>query len=190
MLFSPTILSTEQYNLQHILNTRSRTPFDDVMATCTFWSFDLCRALKLPKESILDQVKLAERKTFPRNEAFDFDTELRKRNAELLVLLDTTDSISNPSLVAYAVYVHTAKVALLHKVCVLEKYRRQGVARRMLVFHHERLARRDCGKVELWVDEDRIAAKQLYESIGFEVVSRVEDYYGPSRTALRMVLRL
>lgn len=161
------------------------------MATNTFWSLDSYECLKLKKQdiiSIVDQVKHAEKKNFPRNEVLDFDTELKKRNTELIVVLDHV----KPSAVvaAYAVYASTFQLHLLHKLCVLENYRRRGLARKMLLSYHEKLAIRGCSKVQLWVDEERTPARSLYESLGFEKVGRVENYYGPNRTALRMVLQM
>ncbi|KAL8654250.1 MAG: hypothetical protein Q9210_001626 [Variospora velana] len=164
------------------------------MATYTLRSLDSSEFLKSKKQdiiSILDQVKRMERKNFPRNEIFDFDTELKKRNAELIVVLEPVGASSAPPIVAaYAVYVSASQLDLLHKLCVCEKYRRQGVARKMLLSHHERLAARGCSKVKLWVDEARVPARSLYEDLGFEEVGRVENYYGPNRTALRMVLQM
>ncbi|KAI4126941.1 MAG: hypothetical protein LQ338_003463 [Usnochroma carphineum] len=163
------------------------------MASCTFWSLDSQERHKPTKKRIpliLDQVKHAERKVFPRNEAFDFDTELKKRSTELMVVLDAIETATDPVVVAYAVYNFTPQAVLLHKVCVLEKYRRQGIAKKLLLSQHRRLALRGCSKVQLWVDEGRIPARRLYENIGFEEVGRVEDYYSPNRTALRMVLQL
>jgi ribosomal protein S18 acetylase RimI-like enzyme len=40
--------------------------------------------------SILAQIKRLEKRTFPKEEAMDFDVELKKRNTELIVLLDTS----------------------------------------------------------------------------------------------------
>lgn len=163
------------------------------MGTFTFWSLDSQERIQLTKpkiSSILDHVKHAERKTFPRNEAFDFDTELKKCNAELIVVLDSVDLSPVPTVTAYAVYVLMPKIALLHKVCVLEEYRGRGIARRMLLSQHRKLVVRGCSKVHLWVDQERIPARRLYENLGFEEVGRVENYYGPNRTALRMVLHL
>ncbi|KAL9591530.1 MAG: hypothetical protein Q9179_007631, partial [Wetmoreana sp. 5 TL-2023] len=160
------------------------------MATCAFWNLDLRETVKPSQQPVMDQIKHAERKIFPRNEAFDFDSELKKRNTELIVVLDRVELSGDPALVAYAVYVHTSKASLLQKLCVLEPYRRKGIARRMLQQQHEKLALRGRRNVQLWVDEERLPAKQLYSSIGFEEVGRLEDYYGPRRTALRMVLDL
>ncbi|KAL8927780.1 MAG: hypothetical protein Q9208_002196 [Pyrenodesmia sp. 3 TL-2023] len=151
------------------------------MSTFTFWSLDFKEQLKLTKPRmslILRQIKHAEKRLFPRNEAFDFDQELKKRNAELIAVLECIEPSSVPMVAAYAVFVHTPPLALLHKLCVLERYRRRGIAAQMLSVHHQSLEHRGCGKVQLWVDEQRIAAKHLYENLGFKVVGRLENYYG------------
>lgn len=163
------------------------------MSTFTFWPLDFKEQLKLTKPRmslILRQIKHAEKRLFPRNEALDFDQELKKRNAELIAVLECIEASSVPIVAAYAVFVHTPPLALLHKVCVLERYRRRGIAAQMLSVYHQSLARRGCGKVQLWVDEQRIAARHLYENLGFEEVGRLENYYGPHRTAIRMLLQL
>lgn len=148
------------------------------MATLTVLSLDLHECPKPPQQGILDQIKHTEKKTFPHNEAFDFDLELKKRNTELIVIVDDSESSSSPMLAAYAVYAHTQKLTMLHKLCVLENFRRRGIARRLLLFQHRKLLRRGCSNVQLWVDEERIPASQLYSSIGFVKVGRLENYYG------------
>ncbi|KAL8711373.1 MAG: hypothetical protein Q9220_004270 [cf. Caloplaca sp. 1 TL-2023] len=160
------------------------------MATCTFWSLDLQEQLHPPKQNILDQVKHAEKRIFPRKEAYDFDAEMKKRNLELIVLLDHSGSSGCLVPVAYAVYAYTPKVASLHKICVLDKYRRRGIAKLIMVSQQQKIASRGCGKIQLWVDEDRLPARQLYSSLGFAEVGRREDYYGPGRTGLSMILKL
>ncbi|KAI4254056.1 MAG: hypothetical protein LQ352_003329 [Teloschistes flavicans] len=160
------------------------------MAQWTLWCLGLQDLPKPAPPAILDQIKHAERKNFPRKEAFDFDSELRKPNVELIVVFDTTDSDRGPLLAAYAVYARTSKVASLHKICVVEKYRRRGVATRLLVEQHRRLQLRGCNSIQLWVDEQRLPAKKLYQSNGFVEVGRAEHYYGPDRKALRMMLHL
>ncbi|KAI4231603.1 MAG: hypothetical protein L6R40_007692 [Gallowayella cf. fulva] len=72
---------------------------------------------------ILNQIKHAEKKMFPRSEALDFDLELKKRNTELVVVLDMVTPSQAPALVAYAVYGHTSTLSSLHKLVVLERYR-------------------------------------------------------------------
>ncbi|KAL8659421.1 MAG: hypothetical protein Q9226_000448 [Calogaya cf. arnoldii] len=137
------------------------------MATITVLSRDLHQSRKPPHQEILDQIKHAERKIFPRNEAFDFVLELKKRNTELIVIVDDDSESSSPIVAAYAVYAHTQKWTLLHKLCVLENFRRRGIARRLLLFQHQKLLLRGRSKVQLWVDEERVSASQLYSSIGF-----------------------
>ncbi|KAI5277434.1 hypothetical protein KEM54_005035, partial [Ascosphaera aggregata] len=86
----------------------------------------------------------------------------------------------DPVIVAYVVYVRHRDHVLLHKVCVLEKYRGCGVGKQMMKHViEERLGggKRGHQNIILWVDEARRAARRLYEGCGFVEVERVDDYY-------------
>lgn len=160
------------------------------MAMVTCWSSDLKRLEGTLNQNLLCWVKQAEKRTFPRIEVFDFDTELKKRNTELMIILDEALPPKSTALIAYSVYARHKKTVLLHKVCVLENYRRQGVARRMLERQKERLRCQSCESIQLWVDEKREPAICLYAGLGFHEVGRLEDYYAPGRTGIRMLLSL
>ncbi|MCJ1299274.1 hypothetical protein MMC08_002066 [Hypocenomyce scalaris] len=161
------------------------------MAAINLYSLDL---LPLPapadKHKALAEVIRAEKKAFPKNEAFDFDRELRKRNTELICLLDVANADEADILAAYLVHVRIQRTTLLHKICVLKKYRRQGLARKMLRKLRDELKPQGCQEIQLWVDEARKPARSLYANTGFEAVDRVDDYYAPGRTGVKMTLRL
>jgi ribosomal protein S18 acetylase RimI-like enzyme len=122
-----------------------------------------------------------ERRNFPSSEALSVETEISKRNTRLLY------AQSSSVFVGYLIYIHTPSGLRIHKVCVTESFRRQGIA--------SKLIRRVCevaqmtGKsVDLWVDEGRIPAMMCYSSCGFEQVGdTVGDYYGPGRNGIRMM---
>lgn len=159
------------------------------MAAIIMYLLDLSPVPAVNKNEILAQVVRAEKKAFPKIEVFDFDRELRKRNTELICLLD----FANPNeayVAAYLVYVRIQRTTLLHKICVLEKFRRQGIARKLLQKLQDELKAQGCEEIQLWVDEARIPARSLYASIGFEEMDRVDDYYGPGRTGIKMALQL
>ncbi len=161
------------------------------MAKITCWSSDFQQLDKLAlDEHILNWVMRAEKRTFPRNEVFDFDGELKKRNTELMIVLNEALLPESTALMAYLIYASHKNTALLHKVCVLKTYRRQGIATRMLQLQKERLGSRGCDIVKLWVDEKREPARCLYARIGFKEVDRLEDYYALGRTGVQMVLSL
>lgn len=161
------------------------------MAKITCWSPDFKQLTNaVPQKLMLNWVMHAEKKLFPRNEIFDFDSELKKRNTDLMIILDET-LLPNPvALIAYLVNGSYRKTALLHKVCVLEKHRRHGVARKMLQLQIKKLESRGYGVMKLWVDEKREPARSLYTEMGFKEVDRVEDYYAPGRTGIQMALSL
>lgn len=161
------------------------------MAKITYWSSDF-EPLANPglQKLILNWVMRAEKKVFPHNEIFEFDSELKKHNTGLMIILDEK-LLPNPlALIAYLVQASYKKTTLLHKVCVLEKHRRHGMARRMLRLQIGKLESRGYCIIKLWVDEKREPARSLYAEMGFTEVDRVKDYYGPGRTGIQMELSL
>ena len=143
-----------------------------------------------PVAGILDQVGKTERKTFPRSEAMEFENELQKRNFELIVIVDDALQTAHPALVGYVAFTRVKGTALLHKVCVLERYRCQGIASKALQMHFQKLSAQGCRTVQLWVDMLRKPGKQLYCKLGFAEVQVVEDYYAAGRTGVKMELQL
>lgn len=162
------------------------------MAAITCLSLDLFKPLmpQPARTEIMAWVKHAERRNFPRNETFDFDTELKKRNTELTVVSDESLFPNSKAVIAYLVFTRNQRTALLHKICVMEEHRRQGIARRMLKSQIEKLRSRNCERVLLWVDEMRMPARCLYAGLGFKDSDRLEDYYAPGRVGVRMTLSL
>ena len=139
---------------------------------------------------VVAKIKRTERKVFPRNEALDFETELSKRNVELVAVVEIEPAASQLKLVAYLVVTRVYNIALLHKLCVAEEYRRRGIATQLLGFQIEKLRRSKCVKIQLWVDEQREAARTLYGKVGFTEVDRVVNYYASERAGIKMVLPL
>ncbi|OJJ49564.1 hypothetical protein ASPZODRAFT_975132 [Penicilliopsis zonata CBS 506.65] len=141
---------------------------------------------------ILGQIARVEKKTFPGNEAMAFGEELwrKKPNTRVLYATSSTAASAGAPLVAYAVYVRQKGVALLHKVCVVEAYRRQGIGRELIAYIGQRLRKEGCQYIQLWVDQAREPARALYARAGFEEREVVDDYYAPGRTGIKMVLDL
>lgn len=161
------------------------------MAAIVCLSLDLHTQVSPPlRAEIIAWVKKAEGRNFPRNEFFDFDTELKKRNAELTVILDENLFPGPKAVIAYLVFTRLQRTALLHKICVMEEHRRQGIARRILKMQIEKLRCRNCGRILLWVDETRVPARCLYAGLGFKKSDRLEDYYAPGRHGIQMNLQL
>ncbi|RAL09315.1 GNAT family N-acetyltransferase [Aspergillus homomorphus CBS 101889] len=142
---------------------------------------------------ILAQIARVEKKSFPANEGMSFGEELWRKKPNTRVLYATTaqtSSASPPVVLAYAVYVRQKGLALLHKVCVAESYRRQGVGVQLMDYVRTRLQKEGCQYIQLWVDKDRAPARALYVRSGYQEREEIPDYYGPGRTGIRMVLDL
>lgn len=150
--------------------------------------------LRVVKDDLIHQVQHVEKKTFSRREAMDFNTELQKRNLDLVIIVDDSGVVTpvRPKLVAYLVFVHlkAGNAVLLHKVCVSEEYRGRGIARTVLETQAERLKKQGCTRIQLWVDAGNVPARRLYEVLGLEEVSKVNDYYAVGRTGVQMLWRL
>ena len=159
------------------------------MANVTIKSLHTGEEVRGAKDDLIRQVQQAEKKSFAKREAMDFSTEVRKRNLDLVIIVDDAGAYTPavPRLVAYMVFVHlkAGNAVLLHKICVLEDYRRRGIARMVLEFQAERLKKQGSSKIQLWVDEGNVSARGLYKVLGFEEVSRVNDYY-VGRTGIQM----
>ena len=144
----------------------------------------------IPLAGILAQVDKTERKKFPRSEAMAFEKELQKTNFELIVIVDDVLRPAQPVLIGYVAFTRMKGTALLHKVCILDKYRRQGIASKTLQMQLQKLSAQGCRTVQLWVDMLREPAKHLYRKLGFVEVQVVNDYYAPGRSGVKMEFQL
>lgn len=141
---------------------------------------------------ILSQISRVEKRTFPAKEALRFGEELWRKKPNTRVLYATSAAAADPRspVVAYALYVRQKGVALLHKICVAEPYRRQGVGQKLMAYIQSRLQKEGCQYIQLWVDKAREPARSLYVRNGFEEREEVANYYAPGRTGIRMTLGL
>ncbi|KAH7125409.1 acetyltransferase-like protein [Dendryphion nanum] len=133
----------------------------------------------------LQKVHKIEKKSFPSSEAFDFETELKKKNTTLILVTKPDASIN---VIGYLVFLRIKRTALLHKICLTEQERGRGVGKILMLSVRTYLEKGGCDNIQLWVDEARTPAKALYQSCGFGEIDQCADYYGPGRTALKMQL--
>ncbi|KAH0533979.1 hypothetical protein FGG08_007416 [Glutinoglossum americanum] len=157
-------------------------------------NLDLALELKLipnplSQPALLAALTRTERASFPPPERLPFPHTLapQRHNTSLHCTFDRATS----TLLAYLVLTRTRRTVLLHKLCVLPAHRGRGVGTWTVRAAVAGLrARGAAGRVQLWVDEGRGAARRVYARCGFVEVERVEAYYGPGRTGVRMVVEL
>ncbi|KAI5809577.1 acyl-CoA N-acyltransferase [Peziza echinospora] len=148
--------------------------------------------VKLPSKGALSpalllSIKNAEKHTFPTSERFDFDSELLKRTTNLYCLYTKeSGNKPNPILLGYIVFLRTKALTRIHKVCVVESMRGQGIGTYMVTKVLKELKKGGAGQVDLWVDEARVPARALYKNCGFVEKETVLDYYGKGRNGIRM----
>jgi ribosomal protein S18 acetylase RimI-like enzyme len=142
-----------------------------------------------PSELLLSAIKQVEKHTFPSNEAFDFDSEIKKRTTSLYCVY-RQEKDGCVELYSYAVYIRSKLVTRIHKVCVVERYRMQGIGKWLMGQLLRELVKASATNVDLWVDSSRIPARRLYMSCGFLEKETVRGYYSSNRDGIRMELEL
>lgn len=172
-------------NRPSLANMTNTAPIS-AAATDTFCIKDLSSFSPKERPAIIEKVSRIEKKTFPSSEAFDFHTELKKKNTTMILAMRRASAGSEPELVGYLVYLRMRRLTLLHKVCVVEHERGRGVGKCLIHSLQSRVEKGGCDGIHLWVDETRMPARALYDSCGFQQIDRCTDYYGPGRTGLKM----
>jgi ribosomal protein S18 acetylase RimI-like enzyme len=133
------------------------------------------------KPEIVAAVQSLERRIFPSSECLSITTETSQRNTTLLY------ATLQSAIVGYLIYINTASGIRIHKVCVANASRRQGIATNLIRRVIE-VAAKGGKDIDLWVDEARIPARQCYAVNGFiQAGDVVVDYYAAGRNGIRMV---
>jgi ribosomal protein S18 acetylase RimI-like enzyme len=138
------------------------------------------------REALAAKVAKLEKKIFPSSEAFDYSVELKKKNIGLVL----ASKEGSQELVGYLVFQRQKSLAWLHKLATIEQERGKGIARCLVHSLCQQMKKGGCRTIVLWVDEARNPARALYTSCGFQEIERLQDYYGPGRTALKMELAI
>lgn len=136
---------------------------------------------------IVEDMVRIEKKIFPKHESLSrsFDDELSKKNAGLLY------AYVNGEVAGYAMYSWPSSLfALITKLAVKEKYRRQGYGEALLRAAIVKCRIRKIQRISLHVDPSRTPAVDLYKKLGFRIDSLVAKYYSENRDAYRMYLEL
>jgi ribosomal protein S18 acetylase RimI-like enzyme len=125
-----------------------------------------------------------ERKVFSKDEGFDYDVELKKKNVGVLLALKGDSN----QVVAYLVYQRMKRVVWLHKLCVVEQERKKGIGRCLVHDLRHQMEKGGSESIQLWVDEHNGPARALYEACEFSQVEIRPAYYAPGRAGLKMEL--
>lgn len=134
---------------------------------------------------VLEEVVRIEKKIFPKHESLSrsFDEELGKKNSGLLYICN------NGEVAGYVMYSWPSSLlAVITKLAVKEKHRRQGYGEALLRAAIQKCKTRNIQRISLHVDPSRTPAANLYRKLGFRIDSLVEKYYAADRDAYRMYL--
>lgn len=113
-------------------------------------------------------------------EQFKYEV-LENQYAKVIVL------ILDDTLVGYIDYWIIFDQATINKVCVSEKFRKQGIGQKLLDFALKDFKKNECLIATLEVRVSNKAAISLYEKNGFEIVLTKKQYYSDGEDAFYMV---
>lgn len=115
------------------------------------------------------------------DERFRFDEAAMRRYAQeagALVLVAQAEEMLAGFLIAKIVRRGGLASAYLNTLDVHPDWRRQGLARKLLVLLEESLSRSAVRSIRLHVFQENLAAVDFYESAGFERLAKAPHYYG------------
>ena len=130
----------------------------------------------------LTQVLRIERTSFDRpwsRSAFENEMDVPFSRSLVAYRRDDRDAV-----VGYLVRWHVADEMHLLNLAIAQAVRGQGLGRRLLRVLLAEARRKGARVVTLEVSERNLAARALYESLGFRVVRKRRDYYAPREHAL------
>ena len=140
--------------------------------------------VRVLQPSDLDAIYAIDQLCFPPSIAYSRDIfEICLRDRDCVCLgLDREDRLAAFA----ALYFPAPASAHLITIDVHPDFRRQGLGRRLMEEVEARARQRQVRRTHLQVAVDNRAAQSLYESLGFTVRARLDDYYGPGLAALLM----
>ena len=104
----------------------------------------------------------------------------------LVAVRDRDHPADDDTVVGYAGLACVPPEADVQTIALAPEVQGMGVGRALLTALIDESNRRGCTSLMLEVAADNTAAIGLYESVGFEALSRRRDYYAPGRDAVIM----
>ena len=93
-------------------------------------------------------------------------------------------------IIGYVVPWFVADELQIANLAIHEDFRRRGLARQLITHLCEMARQKDCNVAHLEVRHSNLAARKLYEALGFNTTGERRDYYGPREDALLMSKKL
>ena len=111
-----------------------------------------------------------------------FEYEIKENSFAKLLIIE-----ENEELIGYIDYWIIFDQATINKICIKEKYRRQGLAQKLLDMCFEDIKENECMVITLEVRKSNEKAIKLYQKNGFDIVLTKPQYYSDGEDAYYMV---
>ena len=136
-------------------------------------------------EDLPNIIKLEE--TFDVGDRASKESYKRLLKSESVWVLENNKTIVGSAIVLVRANSRTAR---LYSVTVVENLRGQGLGKKIINEIVDKLKNLNYDKLSLEVKESNFNAQKLYESLGFEFIKSIENYYADSSAAKRYVKSL
>ena len=111
-----------------------------------------------------------------------FEYEIKENSFSKLLIIE-----ENEELIGYIDYWIIFDQATINKICIKEKYRRNGLAQKLLDMCFEDIKENECMVITLEVRTSNEKAIKLYQKNGFDIVLTKPQYYSDGEDAYYMV---
>ena len=111
-----------------------------------------------------------------------FEYEIKENSFSKLLIIE-----ENEELIGYIDYWIIFDQATINKICIKEKYRRNGLAQKLLDMCFEDIKENECMVITLEVRKSNEKAIKLYQKNGFDIVLTKPQYYSDGEDAYYMV---
>ena len=135
----------------------------------------------------LDEVSEIENRSFsvPWSKT-SFEDSLKNPLIDFYVAVTESEE-GETSVAGYILTLTVSPECEILNIAVSPKFRRQGIAEKLISYVTQRAAEQGCDKLMLEVRESNLAARALYEKLGFYSVGRRKGYYSnPVEDAILM----
>ena len=138
------------------------------------------------KEEDINKVTILEAEGIAHPWTIDELKDLVTNDKKVAVVARTTEG----EVVGYCGASFVLDEAEIGNLCVAGKYRREGIAKKVMAGLFERLKKEGVKTVFLEVNKENLPAIRLYEVLGFEVYGSRKDYYGQGQDAILQKIEL
>ncbi len=145
---------------------------------------EICNSVQLEPivHNDIDELVRIDQECFDKNQTYDssfFDKLLSGNQV-------STKAIENDEIIGFVISLFSGKLAVIYTLDVRPRYRRRGVANRLVKVIEDELNKRGCQEIILQTRVNNSDAINLFVKRGYRQTKRISDYYSKGVDAFEM----